>query len=74
MWKARSILNGRDTPCLFLYVTLSKVIERVYVYGADRIEIIWKTDDIFYSQEMPEKRKVINPAEMPLVNETPAEA
>ena len=21
MWKARSILNGRDTPCLFLYVT-----------------------------------------------------
>ena len=54
--------------------TLSKVIERVYVYGADRIEIIWKTDDIFYSQEMPEKRKVINPAEMPLVNETPAEA
>ena len=53
---------------------LSKVIERVYVYGADRVEIIWKTDDIFFSDEMPEKRKVINPAEMPLMNETPAEA
>ena len=37
-------------------------IERVYVYGADRVEIIWKTDDIFFSEEMPEKRKVINPA------------
>ncbi len=54
--------------------TLSKVIERVYVYGADRVEIIWKTDDIFFSEEMPEKRKVINPAEMPLTNETPAGA
>lgn len=53
---------------------LSKVIERVYVYGADRVEIIWKTDDIFFSDEMPEKRKVINPAEMPLTNETPAGA
>lgn len=53
---------------------LSKVIERVYVYGADRVEIIWKTDDIFFSEEMPEKRKVINPAEMPLTNETPAGA
>ena len=49
-------------------------IERVYVYGADRVEIIWKTDDIFFSEEMPEKRKVINPAEMPLTNETPAGA
>ena len=54
--------------------TLSKVIERVYVYGADRVEIIWKTDDIFFSDDMPEKRKVINPAEMPLTNETPAGA
>ena len=53
---------------------LSKVIERVYVYGADRVEIIWKTDDIFFSEEMPEKRKVINPAEMPLMNETPVGA
>lgn len=39
--------------------TLPKVIERVYVYGADRVEIIWKTDDIFFSDEMPEKRKVM---------------
>jgi chromosome segregation ATPase len=54
--------------------TLSKVIERVYVYGADRVEIVWKTDDIFFSEEMPEKRKVINPAEMPLMNETPVGA
>lgn len=54
--------------------TLSKVIERVYVYGVDKVEIIWKTDDIFFSEEMPEKRKVINPAEMPLMNETLAEA
>lgn len=28
MWKARSILNGRDTPCLFLYVT-DKVIPQL---------------------------------------------
>ena len=54
--------------------TLSKFIERVYVYGADKVEIIWKTDDIFFSEEMPEKRKVINPAEMSLMNETLAEA
>ena len=53
--------------------TLSKVIESVYVYGADRVEAIWKIDDIF-SEEMPEKRKVIDSAEMLLMDETPAEA
>lgn len=48
---------------------LSKVIEKVYVYGADKVEIIWKFDDIFFSEDIPEKRKVINPNEMPFVNE-----
>ena len=43
---------------------LSKVIDKVYVYGPDRVEIIWKADDIFFREELPEKRKVINPAEM----------
>lgn len=43
---------------------LSNVIDKVYVYGPDRVEIIWKADDIFFREELPEKRKVINPAEM----------
>ncbi len=48
---------------------LSKVIDKVYVYGPDRVEIIWKADDIFFREELPEERKVINPAEMSYVNE-----
>lgn len=48
---------------------LSKVIDKVYVYGPDRVEIIWKSDDIFFREELPEERKVINPAEMPCANE-----
>lgn len=44
MWKARSILNGRDTPCLFLYVTYDNfgcVVGRLFyrnVFGI--IEVI----------------------------------
>ncbi len=43
---------------------LSKVIDKVYVYGPDRVEIIWKAYDIFFREELPKKRKIINPAEM----------
>ena len=48
---------------------LSKVIDKVYVYGPDRVEIIWKADDIFFREELPEERKVINPAEMSYATE-----
>lgn len=48
---------------------LSKVIDKVYVYGPGRVEIIWKADDIFFREELPEERKVINPAEMSYANE-----
>ena len=34
--------------------TLSKVIESVYVYGADRVEAIWKIDDIFFRRNAGE--------------------
>ena len=47
---------------------LSKVIDKVYVYGPDRVEIIWKADDIFFREELPEERKVINPAKMSYAN------
>ena len=43
---------------------LSGVIDRVYVYGPDRVEIVWKTDDIFYQEDLPEERKAVNPQEM----------
>ena len=47
---------------------MSKVIDKVYVYGPDRVEIIWKADDIFFREELPEERKVINPAKMSYAN------
>lgn len=34
---------------------LSRVIDRIYVYGPDRVEIIWKADDIFFQEELPEE-------------------
>lgn len=43
---------------------LSKVIDKVYVYGPDKVEIIWKSDDTFFSEEIPEKQKIINPTKM----------
>lgn len=43
---------------------LSGVIDRVYVYGPDRVEIVWKTDDIFYQEDLPEERKAVNPQEI----------
>lgn len=49
---------------------LSKIIEKVYVYGPDKVEIIWKADDIFFCDKQPAERKVINPAEISLINES----
>lgn len=42
---------------------LLKVLEKVYVYGSDKVELVWRTDDIFFCEDLPEKREVINPAE-----------
>lgn len=42
---------------------LSRVIDRVYVYGPDRVEIVWRADDIFYQEFLPEERKEVNPQE-----------
>lgn len=36
---------------------LYKIIDKVYVYGGGRIEIIWKMDDIFF---VGDKSKVID--------------
>lgn len=47
---------------------LSKVIEKVYVYAPDKVEIIWKADDIFYQEELLKPSEVINPAETVCVN------
>lgn len=43
---------------------LSRVIDRVYVYGPDRVEIVWRADDIFYQEDLPEERKAVNPQEI----------
>lgn len=48
---------------------LLKVLEKVYVYGPDRVELVWRTDDIFFCEEIPEKREVINPAELTTADE-----
>ena len=32
-------------------IQLSKIIEKVFIYGPGRMEIKWKMDDIFYKQE-----------------------
>lgn len=38
---------------------LLKVLEKVYVYGPDKVELVWRSDDIFFGVEIPEKREVI---------------
>lgn len=30
---------------------LSKIIEKVFIYGPERMEITWKIDDIFCQEE-----------------------
>ena len=32
-------------------IQLSKIIEKVFIYGPGRMEIKWKMDDIFYKEE-----------------------
>ena len=32
-------------------IQLSKIIEKVFIYGPGRVEIKWKMDDIFYKEE-----------------------
>lgn len=32
-------------------IQLSKIIEKVFIYGSGRMEINWKMDDIFYKEE-----------------------
>ena len=32
-------------------IQLSKIIEKVFIYGPGRMEINWKMDDIFYKEE-----------------------
>lgn len=32
-------------------IQLSKIIEKVFIYGPRRMEIKWKMDDIFYKEE-----------------------
>ena len=32
-------------------IQLSKIIEKVFIYGPGRMEINWKMDDIFYNEE-----------------------
>ncbi len=43
---------------------LLKVLEKVYVYGPDKVELVWRSDDIFFCEGLMGKREVINPAEL----------
>lgn len=45
-----------DVAALIEYdeAVLSKIIQKIYVYGGDKVEIVWKLDDIFSGQDRSE--------------------